>query len=75
MADAEWELALEKRIEQADDENQKDLDPLEGRLRVVEQWMAAEQAVSTFRRWALPVLVSIAVTFLNIGINVAKFKH
>jgi hypothetical protein len=71
MGDPEWELELERRVEAEDDSFQKDLDPLESRLRLVEQWMAAQTALSTFRRWAAPISVTVAGLFLNIGMAVA----
>lgn len=74
MGDTEWELELEKRLEQQDDETQRDIDPLESRLRVLENWMAAENALSTFRRWAAPILVTVAGLFLNIGIAIATHR-
>lgn len=75
MPDAEWELELEKRVEEEDRIIEGDLDPLEARLRVLEQWQAAQDAVSALRRWLLPIFVTVAVTCLNIGLNIAVRKH
>lgn len=75
MGDAEWELELEKRVEQEDKEFEGDLDPLEARVRVLEQWQAAQDALSAMRRWLLPILVTVAVTFLNVGFNIAIHRH
>lgn len=75
MSDAEWELELEKRVEQEEDEFEGDLDPLEARMRVLEQWQAAQAALSVMRRWLLPILVTVAVTFLNIGISIGISRH
>lgn len=75
MADPELELELEKRFEQQDADTQKDLDPLETRVRVLEEWKAGEDALSTLRRWLLPILTMVATLFLNIGIQIATHKH
>jgi hypothetical protein len=75
MSDAEWELELEKRVEEEDKEFEGDISPLETRLRLLEQWQAAQEAVAAMRRWFVPILVTVAVTFLNIGISFATHKH
>lgn len=71
MADAEWELELERRVEQEDRVVQQDLDPLETRVGVLEQWMAAQTALSAVRRWGVPILVTVATLCLNVGITIA----
>lgn len=70
-ADPGWELELERRVEAEDEDVQKDIDPLEARLRVLEQWMAAEQTLSAFRRWMVPIITTVAGLFLNIGMAIA----
>lgn len=75
MGDAEWELELERRVEQEEEEFEGDLSPLEARVRVLEQWQAGQAALSEMRRWLLPILVTIAVTVLNIGASVFIYKY
>lgn len=75
MADAEWELELEKRVEQEEEEFEGDLSPLEARVRVLEQWQAAQTALSAMRRWLIPILVTVSVTFLNVGISIATHRR
>lgn len=75
MGDAEWELELERRVEQEEEEFEGDLSPLEARVRVLEQWQAGQTALSEMRRWLLPILVTVAVTVLNIGASVFIYKY
>lgn len=75
MGDAEWELELERRVEQEEEEFEGDLSPLEARVRVLEQWQAGQAALSEMRRWLLPILVTVAVTVLNIGASVFIYKY
>lgn len=73
MADPELELEVERRIETKAD--QADVDRLVTRVEATEKWQAAQDALSTIRRWAAPTLITVFMTALNIGIAVAHVKH
>lgn len=73
MADADLELELEKRFEaKADWSAHK---ALASRVELIEKWQAAQDALTTVRRWAAPVLITVFTAALNIGITLARGKH
>jgi hypothetical protein len=73
VTDLELELELEKRFEAKADWSAYHM--LAARVESFEAWRAAQDALSAIRRWAAPVLVTVFMTALNIGIALAHGKH
>lgn len=65
--DVNEQLALDRRLDAK--ANWEYVRALERRVEGLETWRAAVEAVSGFRRWALPIVLSVvggAVTVANI---------
>lgn len=73
----ELELELERRFRDEDAKQQVQLDALEHRIDEVERWKAAQEAVSSARKWALPLMLSVggsAMMLINLYVLLTH-KH
>lgn len=67
--DPALELELERRFETKADWSAHAA--LAQRVDLIEKWQAAQDALTTIRRWAAPVLIAVFTTALNVGIALA----
>ena len=71
--DVNEQLALDRRLDGK--ANWEYVRKLEDRIDTLETWRAAVEAVSGFRRWALPIVLSVvggAVTVANIILGATR---
>lgn len=72
MTDPGLELELEQRFEAKADWSAHHA--LAERVEKLESWRARQDALSALRRWAVPILVTVALTGLNVGIALAHTR-